>query len=1114
MSFRFALTALFALGVFSSNVLSSVFLFAQDSPEPNEPKIAGASNEGEQSMGGYKIPEGVEGQLFAAEPMIANPVAFYVDDRGRVFVCETFRQSTGVVDNRSYGREWVDADLEAKTVEDRRQYHLRLLSEDDAKKFVEEDDRIRVLVDADGDGKADESKVFAKRFNNLVDGTGAGVLEYRGNVYFTCIPAVYLMRDEDNDLVADGRTVLHTGYGVRVAFRGHDLHGLTIGPDGRLYFSIGDRGANIPQKSGNVVNVESGSVFRCELDGSNLEIFATGLRNPQELAFDEYGNLFTGDNNSDSGDQARWVYVVEGGDTGWRMAYQYLPDRGPFNRERIWEPMHEGQPFYIMPPIANFADGPSGLEYYPGTGFGDMFQEQFLLADFRGTPSRSGIRSIKNEADGAFFKIAEDAQPFWNVLATDLQFGPDGALYISDWVNGWNGEGKGRIYRYTKSERSDDLVREVAAFLRADIAEIDSELLANNLKHVDRRVRHKSQLELAERGDQKLLIAAALNGDSVKEQLHGVWGLDHLARRKPATLSESVETWLKLCESSELELRAHSLRLLGEFAGKVDSDAAEAAVLKGLADEEPRVRYFALVSAGKMRLKAAVDSIVASIVDNAGQDPVLRHAAVMALSQTVDANELAGMKTNESLYVRLSAVVALRRQQSELVSDFLDDESELVVAEAARAIHDSPIDTAMKKLAWRITKSMTNESIIRRVLDANFRTGNATAIASYVLDAKNPEKMRVEGLAMLGVWAQPSGRDRVTGMWRPIEERSDEPAKKEVATLLKRFGKSGSSDVAVLLELGKVASRYGLGESAAILRSLVTNESLDVADRAAALQAMGKVGATQADINLGLKSEEAKIRAAALSMLRSAMPDQAKDLLAAAALNGSIPERQIAISELGEIKDAEMQLASVLELWLAGKLPAETQLEALEAVEKRQASANIKSLLEQINATRDRTPLGKYRESLVGGDVERGRRVFVEKVSLSCVRCHKVAGSGGEVGPDLSKIGIDKKRDYILEAIVDPNKVIAKGFESAVLLDVDDQVHTGVVRAEDEDTITLVDAQGKATQYLKDDIIGRKVGRSGMPADIITKMSKRELRDLVEYLASLDGTQKVADESH
>src|SRR6185369_415652 len=152
----------------------------------------------------------------------------------------------------------------------------------------------------------------------------------------------------------DQRKSLSYGYGVRYNFLGHDLHGLRFGPDGKLYFSIGDRGLHVQTREGRILdNPDSGSVLRCELDGSNLELFATGLRNPQELAFDDFGNLFTGDNNSDSGDQARWVHVVEGGDSGWRMAYQYLPDRGPFNREKIWHPQEEGQPAYIVPPVTN-----------------------------------------------------------------------------------------------------------------------------------------------------------------------------------------------------------------------------------------------------------------------------------------------------------------------------------------------------------------------------------------------------------------------------------------------------------------------------------------------------------------------------------------------------------------------------------------------------------------------------------------------------------------------------------------------------------------------------------------------------------------------------------------
>ena len=248
---------------------------------------------------------------------------------GTGVVCESFRQGVGVTDNRKHDDAWLDDDLAAQTVADRLAYHKKHL-QDQVGGYTEQDDRIRLLEDTDGDGRADSAKVFADHFNGIVEGTGAGVLVNGDDVFYTCIPHLWRLRDTDGDGRADQRQSLHEGYGVRVAFRGHDLHGLTIGPDGRLYFSVGDRGYNIQTESGRLVDPESGAVFRCNLDGSQLEVVHTGLRNPQELAFDDYGNLFTVDNNSDSGDRARLTCIVEGGETGWRMAYQYLPGPRPF----------------------------------------------------------------------------------------------------------------------------------------------------------------------------------------------------------------------------------------------------------------------------------------------------------------------------------------------------------------------------------------------------------------------------------------------------------------------------------------------------------------------------------------------------------------------------------------------------------------------------------------------------------------------------------------------------------------------------------------------------------------------------------------------------------------
>src|SRR5262245_10998577 len=498
-------------------------------PPPEEPKIAAASEEGQQALAGFKIPAGLAGHLWAAEPLLANPVAFCLDSRGRVFVCESFRQKHGIEDNRDHAR-WLDDDLAAQSVADRLAYIQKHLGER-AAEYTKYDDRIRLLEDTDGDGRADKASVFADRFNNIVDGTAAGVLFREGNLYLTCIPNLWLLKDADGDGRAEIRQSLSEGYGVRFAFRGHDMHGLIVGPDGRLYFSIGDRGLNVTQDDRKLVNPESGSVLRCELDGSRLELFATGLRNPQELAFDDFGNLFTGDNNSDSGDQARWVHVLEGGDSGWRMAYQYLSDRGPFNREKIWHPYHEGQPAYIVPPVANFASGPSGLAYYPGTGLPDHFKNRFLLVDFRGGPANSGVRSLRVKPKGATFELVDPEETIWRVLATDVEFGPDGAIYLSDWVNGWNGEGKGRIYKFAAT---DPAVQAAAAQTRQLLAEgfeqRSTPELAKLLAHADRRVRQEAQLALVAAKAAEPLTKIVKANDNLLARVHAIWGLEQLHR--------------------------------------------------------------------------------------------------------------------------------------------------------------------------------------------------------------------------------------------------------------------------------------------------------------------------------------------------------------------------------------------------------------------------------------------------------------------------------------------------------------------------------------------------------------------------------------------------------
>ncbi len=107
------------------------------------------------------------------------------------------------------------------------------------------------------------------------------------------------------------------------------------------------------------------------------------------------------------------------------------------------------------------------------------------------------------------------------------------------------------------------------------------------------------------------------------------------------------------------------------------------------------------------------------------------------------------------------------------------------------------------------------------------------------------------------------------------------------------------------------------------------------------------------------------------------------------------------------------------------------------------------------------------------------------------------------MGPELTGIGSRQNREYILEALVTPNEKIAQGFESVVLATSDGKIVTGVLRGENEQEVRLMTAEGQPLTIPKAEIEDRKRGLSAMPADIVTKLSKTELRDLIEFLATL-----------
>lgn len=183
------------------------------------PKVADASNEGEMAMKGMLLPAGFKVELFAAEPDLANPVAFDIDRQNRFWVAETFRLHAGVSDIRGKSA-WLDEDLAARTVDDR----IAMMKRHEGQNFLsyeQNSERLRLIVDTNGDRKADKATVFADHFSTAADGIASGVLSYHGKVYFANIPHLWQLEDTNNDGISDTRTSLHYGFGVREIGRAH-----------------------------------------------------------------------------------------------------------------------------------------------------------------------------------------------------------------------------------------------------------------------------------------------------------------------------------------------------------------------------------------------------------------------------------------------------------------------------------------------------------------------------------------------------------------------------------------------------------------------------------------------------------------------------------------------------------------------------------------------------------------------------------------------------------------------------------------------------------------------------------------------------------------------------
>lgn len=1076
------------------------------------------------------LAEGLSLSLWAVDSLVADPVSLDIDDAGRLFYTRTNRQKNSEFDIRGH-QDWEIGSIQLRNVEEKREFLHKVLAPElsaknewlkdlngdgshDWRDMTIEKEEVYRLEDKNGDGLADFSQLVIQDFNTEVTDVAGAILAHNGDLFVGVGPDMWRVRDTNGDGLADEKTSISHGYGIHVGFGGHGMSGAEVGPEGKIYWQIGDIGfSGVGQDGTKWEHPNSGVIVRSNPDGSDFEVFAYGNRNTHEFVFDEYGNLISEDNDGDHrGEKERIVYITNGSDTGWRTNWQFGKYRDPDNNtykvwmeEEMYKPRFPGQAAYITPCIANFVSGPTGMLYNPGTALGPEWTNTFFIGEFVGNPSRSGIHAFKLNPKGATFELGEHKPVMSGVLATGVDWGPDGAMYIADWIDGWNTKDHGRIWKLDLASGADTPARrETANFLKADFGKYQTNQLSALLKHADMRVRQKAQFELATRGTDGLaeFQANIRQTDHQLARVHAIWGISQFARKD----QNHARLLIPLLEDEDPEIRAQAAKWLGD----VRYARAGQALIPLLKDEYPRARFFAAEALGRIQHQPAVEPIIQLLRENNDEDAYIRHAGSLALARIGKAEPIVALAKDPSRGVRIAAVVALRRMQHAGIAEFLTDKDEYIVTEAARAINDDlSIEGALPALAEVLNENrFTNEALIRRAISANLRVGNDRTMQNlidYASRTGRPLEMRVEAIDALSTWAKPSVLDRVDGRFRGEVTRDPGAVRERSAEPLIRLMSNNRREIR--LSAVKATGKLKIADAAQhVFTRLKSDADAEVRSEALLALAAMEHELTNEAIQTALADKEKSVRVVALDLLpKTDMPKETMvALLSDVIKTRTTEEKQAALLTLGTVENdnAEKLLDTLLTQLKEGTLSPEIHLELSEAIDST-GSEGLRKRYQEITAGLAPDSLAAaYNGVLVGGDIAKGRNLFFRDQTAQCMRCHSFNDFGGNAGPRLNGVAARLSQEQLLQALIEPSARIAPGYGIVSVQLQNGKSISGILQEEKENGILLKVGERPDTLVMKESIVKQTTAPSSMPP-MRYLLTKRQIRDLMSFLSTL-----------
>lgn len=1030
---------------------SVVFQVYTENPGQLKPSDS-SSHEPEEAVPGFKVHPELAVQLFASEPMMLSPASIDIDARGRVWVCE-------VVNYRSHNGE------------------------------RKEGDRILIVEDTDHDGKADKSSVF---YQGADVNSAHGICVLGNKALVSCGDDVFWLIDDNGDDKADRKELMFTKIGG--AQHDHGIHAFHFGPDGRLYFNFGNAGKQLCDKDGNLITdihgvkctnqnnrpYQQGMVFRCELDGSNVEMLAWNFRNNWEVSVDSFGTMWQSDNDDDGNKGVRINYVMEFGNygysdemtgAGWQTPRIGLEEDIP---HRHW---HQNDPGVIPNVVFTGAGSPTGILMYEGNLLPSIFKGQPIHCD----AGPNVVRAYVAQPDGAGYKaetvnLIEGAKDRW-FRPSDVCTAPDGSLIVADWYDpgvgghGMGDTGRGRLFRVTvpgsekyevKSEKYDSMEGAVEA-----------------LKSPNESVRYLAWTALKGFGAKAEPALKALFEDKKAEPQHRARALWLLARLD----NDSKLLMGVLDYSSEVDpgLRIVALRAARQLASAQRlHDCCDIAITT-LSHLRSRDKGKVSDAAASYEYRAALARETALAIRSMPKDQagsLWQHVfdemragdrwAIEALGIAADGkwNEyqdaLAGWSD------RFEALEKKDGNES-WVKNLRDLQVNVLIRSRGA---NAPRDLA--RLALQPSRSASNLGVLRSLQLLQPAQGAAVSKAAMDIFLKADSETSLAATALLNrdaIAKEPAAKARLDELLKPV------------------IGKPAFVDLVQRLSL--------TGFEKELMDYILANPSADESVTAGRLIAMN----TYDTADLLAKSE-------------------AKDAKALAGVLGRVSDRA-SVNVLGsafwKVKDHGVRVAMIEALALSGeggrnilrwnkegKLPEDLKAGAAIALSRstdgglRDQAAKELPVPAAMGAEQF-PPLAELMK--LNGDVAKGQTAFM---TAGCVGCHQVKGQFINFGPDLSLIGGKLSKDGMFTAVLYPSAAIEHSFNGLTLTLKNGSQVVGYVISDTTDELTLKINGGAQQVVKKSDITKREeMKQSLMPPGLAAIVGPQGLADLVAWLQTL-----------